>query len=926
MACHMGGWRLGSVVLASVVLAFLLSAPATAAITVVSGSVDPTWDSSDPWNISGNLTVGLTGNGELLIDAGSRVVDINGYIAAIAGATASVTVKDVNSTWENSGVLSVGELGNGALTISNGGAATSTGGALVGYTSADSVGSVTVTDANSLWTVGNTLRVGGSGSGSLSILAGGRVDANTVIVTSGTSETSQLTVSGSGSLLQAVRYMSIRSGGRMDVNDGARVTSYDGNINGIVHIDGAGSAWISDSGLTMGGDVDLTISNGGHVSGNGCVIQPSDGQTVSVTVTGEDSLWESQSYFVTGCEGNISLLISDGGRVSTHDAAIQAFPGGTAVVTVTGPNSLWTNTGTLTVGDYYYHGPLAVYHPAQSGVVVVSDGGRVETGDMMVWDEGILAGNGTLKATQITNYGTIRPGGSIGTLTIEGDLTMDSNAVLEAEIDNSGHSDELAVTGNVQVTHGTVKVISTEAITQPQQYTIIDANNVTGTFDGVNTAQLDTGAMIGIASLGYEPNAVILDVTPTAFNDPVLAPTRNESRVGSALQQMASGGGNTITAAVAGLSTYADVRHAYDQLSGQTQAPLSTVVASGMERHIAVVSNRLHRAAGPFGTDTGALSGHGKDLPAMTGPQSSFGTSSDFGMGGSTLFAVGSGTPYLSDQPWGVWGKGYGVRGSRSTTDEFPGYIYTNYGTTFGLDYRVTDQFLCGLLGGFSEGGIDPRDSRDSSDISAGYYGLYASFETRQWYLDSIFSYGDLDFQTRRYVDVVHDRLDGDFGGNAISGYLEGGFVLPLEKAWLLQPLAGFQYTQVETDEYTESGGESRLGFDSNRFESYKSSLGAREIGLLYKEADGSQGTVELRGRWLHEFGDRQSSLNAHFVSDPTLGFSVVDAPAGRDSAVLGVGLDIWFGKALRTFFDYDWEGGRDLSVNLVSLGLQYRW
>ncbi len=920
--------RFPSIVVLSTICGLFWSASAFAAITTIN-SVSPAHDSSDPWNIGGTLTVGLTGDGGLTITGGSRVVDTDANVAAIIGSTASVTVSDVNSTWENSGVLSIGEYGDGTLTISNGGTVTAEGGALIGYTSADGWGSVTVTDANSLLQVGGGdygLRIGGSGAGELLISAGARVEAEYVRVTSATTEDSQLTVSGADSLLQVADYLVIGSGGRMDVNDGGQVTDNQGSVSGTVRIDGHGSLWTNSSGLGIYSDTEVTVSGGGKIVSGNSGMQPSSGHASSVTVTGEGSLWEIQGTLGIGVTGNSSLLISDGAEVTSEGATVKAYVDDSAVVTVTGPNSVWVNTGSLTVGGTATRTWLGPF-PATYGTIIVTDGATVETDNMVVWYDSILAGNGTFAASQLTNHGIIRPGNSIGTLMVDGDLTMDSNSVLEAEIDDSGDGDLLSVTGDVEILAGTVKAISTETITATQQYTIVEANAVSGTFDALDISSLDMSGQVTIAELGYEPNAVVLNVVSTTFDGTTIPLTGNQREVGSVLRSMADEGGNAITSAVDDLHSYADLRNAYSQLSGQTRAPLNSVATAGVDRQMAIVSDRLHRAAGTFGSDSGLFGGSGAATLAMGNPALGVETASDFGMASSPLlFALGNGTPYMSDQSWGVWGRGYGVHGRRDTAGDIPGYTHTTYGSIFGLDFQLTDQILVGVLGGLSKGDVDHARSRDSADITTNYYGLYGSYETPQWYVDSIFSYGDLGFETRRYVDIVDERLDGDFDGSAIGAYVEGGFAYHLNPQWLLQPLAGFQFTRVETDGYTESAGAGSLAFGDEKLESYKSALGVREIGLLYKGADGAQATVEFRGRWLHEFGDRNSTVCTRFVSDPDLAFSVTDARAPRDSVQLGVGFDVWFGKALRTFVDYDWEGNKETAVQLVSAGLQYRW
>jgi outer membrane autotransporter protein len=83
---------------------------------------------------------------------------------------------------------------------------------------------------------------------------------------------------------------------------------------------------------------------------------------------------------------------------------------------------------------------------------------------------------------------------------------------------------------------------------------------------------------------------------------------------------------------------------------------------------------------------------------------------------------------------------------------------------------------------------------------------------------------------------------------------------------------------------------------------------------------------VQLRGRWVHEFGDTQADVDAAFASTPAIGFNVRDQEISRDSAVLGAGVSVDMSATARVYVDYDTRLNRDESIQVVSAALQYRW
>ena len=94
----------------------------------------------------------------------------------------------------------------------------------------------------------------------------------------------------------------------------------------------------------------------------------------------------------------------------------------------------------------------------------------------------------------------------------------------------------------------------------------------------------------------------------------------------------------------------------------------------------------------------------------------------------------------------------------------------------------------------------------------------------------------------------------------------------------------------------------------------------------LADQPDGRHLDVQLRGRWVHEFGDAKSSVDAHFASDPGIVFTVSDEDIARNSAVFGAGLSARVSKRTRLFVDYDTSFNADHAVHIVSAGLEYRW
>ncbi len=364
------------------------------------------------------------------------------------------------------------------------------------------------------------------------------------------------------------------------------------------------------------------------------------------------------------------------------------------------------------------------------------------------------------------------------------------------------------------------------------------------------------------------------------------------------------------------------LRAAYDQLSGQTRPSLAPMTVAGSSKFLSMVTSRVQTVqggmvAGAF--DSSPIAAAGPDQVATGSP------AQDAATRGQT-FAVGNGTRTLAEKRWGLWGRGYGLFGDRDSEGGVPGYGYDIYGGSFGVDYQFTEGFLAGIVGGMSEGDVDFDSSRDNTDFDAAHIGLYGSLARGPWFVDSVITFAGLDYETERFVDALGERLNGNFDGSEFAAYVEASRDFDLSPKLRLAPLASLQYTYVNLDSYTETGGVSALTFDEQTYDSVRGSLGARLTRRLVESTGDFQADLQLRGRWAHEFGDDRASVDSSFASDPTVVFTVRDEETSRDSAILGTGLSAQISKKTRAYLDYDARLNSDESVQVLSASLQYRW
>ncbi|NGX30963.1 MAG: Extracellular serine protease [Chlamydiae bacterium] len=212
---------------------------------------------------------------------------------------------------------------------------------------------------------------------------------------------------------------------------------------------GTTTALSSSSAFTVNGilDVDHT-STIGSLGGSGSVdIAPS----ATLTVGGNNS----------------STTFS--GEVSGAGTLIKQ---GNGTLTLSGTNTL---SGPTTIDG----GILAIDGSLSSSPIMLNNGGRLLgdgiLGNLTV-DGGVLNGNGTFSGINVIS-GTVRPGESIGTITIMGNYAQGAGAIYEVEIEGAS-SDKIIATGTATIDGNAVLTVlePTGSFIEGTTYNILTAS------------------------------------------------------------------------------------------------------------------------------------------------------------------------------------------------------------------------------------------------------------------------------------------------------------------------------------------------------------------------------------------------------------------------------------------------------------------
>lgn len=524
------------------------------------GGTDPNGEPS-LLTVSGKHYVGYGGTGGLSISAGATA-NSNGdvWLARHAGAVAHVDLRGYGSQWNIAGDLRSGsslgdvkyiEIEGGARLISK----------AVDLRSGNNTLS-SIVGPGSMWEVSEDfLHGGGIGifdGGVLSIDPGALVEVGGQVVVEGSG--SRWNNSNSIVFRQGSSYTSfhIRDGGYISSN-----TAYFAHCDGNCYyayldmgVSGANSEWDNSGDFYVGlqGEVDFSIVDGGRVTNSDSYVGYGSHTNISMLVTGKDSRWDNHDFLLgNGYNADLSLGIFRGGVVASNSSALAKGQRSDVIVTVEDDNSLWDNAGSLVIGELgtatlnvEYDGRVEV-----GGNIVLGDqadgsgavnliggtlrlnGGTITKGDgtaTLDFLGGRLEGVSLIDigTTVVQEGGTLAPGTSAGTTTMENGYTLNGGSI-EIEIDGTGVAgtnwDLVSVNGVVDLlggnatADGTLDVILGFLPSISDEFLILEndgTDTILGTFaDGTEL----------IASFGSSQVTFAIDYTAGDGNDISLTAT-----------------------------------------------------------------------------------------------------------------------------------------------------------------------------------------------------------------------------------------------------------------------------------------------------------------------------------------------------------------------------------------------------------------
>lgn len=527
---------------------------------------------------------------------------------------------------------------------------------------------------------------------------------------------------------------------------------------------------------------------------------------------------------------------------------------------------------------------------------------------------GLLQGNGTVTAPFVTSVaGTIAPGtvGTVGTLTIDGNLIMSSGTL--TLIDLAAESSDLIVVNGAANIGGQVGLgtgMTGQVNGLGRQFTILTATDgVTGTFAAQNLSPILSQVFT------YQENAVLLEIEAASYTTVISPNDPAQAAYAQLFDQNRSNG------ALAGLyaldfATADTIRNTFNLLAPVNEQAVRSLAAQSVNLLQNFTDTRLREADKDKAGGKIAITGRPLELAKMSlapagQPLGGALMAMQDGAGETelreanlpdnvALFLAAGIVSGDSDSLPGYEAGSQVAGQSLSRTTEFSGWYLSS-----GVEFYPGENTMVGVSGYYSSFEADvPLSQRVDNETYAASLYLRHKFATGP-VIDGQFSMGSMGFDTRRTVQFLGttQSLASSSDDLLVSGALGLSYDLQTGLG-TISPGIEARYASVDLSRVSESGGTLGLSVERERFESKQVRAG------FDFETEARTVQFNATAQYVHEFEDGPQLLAANFTqgTGPDANFVIgqadsdwlelgLSAQIGRGPVQFGLGVESTFGR-----------------------------
>ena len=516
---------------------------------------------------------------------------------------------------------------------------------------------------------------------------------------------------------------------------------------------------------------------------------------------------------------------------------------------------------------------------------IIANNGTINSGGDYFFMSGLLTGTGRVNAPFVTSVlGNFAPGtlGTIGTLTIGGNLVMASGSTLAIDVGPGGTSDRLAVVtttaAGVTPANGTAN-LGGRVIFTPTAGTTIRFNDTFTilTAQGGRTGTFSAPAALSAIltpELSYTANAVTARIVAGSYFSAISSSSSVQRGYAQLLDQNRSSGQFTGLYDVLDLQNAATIQSTLEGLAPRTETLKTAVGIAGTDNMSRVVRDRLADLS-PSSMG-GGVAYIGRPIQTAALAANSFAGASmsdvaqDVGGSGDTMVREGQ----LPDTMSGFIAGGYldgsslqmaGV-GPVGGRDRFDGYYLAG-----GIEAAINDTAAIGFALSYTDIKGRTTFGGQTADGELIQGTLYGKSMLGGFTLDAQVSAGVLKTNTSRTVAIVANNFTLRGKDDALAFSSEVGLGKMFGDTIQFGPRIAMRASHIGFSRTAETGGGPALAIDRDAYQSLQG-----RAGLVLR--GGTSIRPYASATYVHDFLERPASFGANFVGGigPNAAFALV--------------------------------------------------
>ena len=451
------------------------------------------------------------------------------------------------------------------------------------------------------------------------------------------------------------------------------------------------------------------------------------------------------------------------------------------------------------------------------------------------------------------------------------------------------------------------RLVTTFANGTPQfgeQYAMISAPNVNGSFDNIVMTQGMRGRMILVG----DP-IVALEIAPQSYTQVAVNPNQyNVARALDSYIPATHGDELTVSAALDSL-TANQYQAAFNQIMPALYSSFATI-AFNIEN---AQNNQWIQNLGGIRVGGTGFSQQGfKDSPLLNDDKQE--------ASGKKDILIPS-----ADNHWRTFAQGNGVFATVDNNNQLPGYSSESGGITLGADYNWSDNFSTGVYTGYQ--GMQSKQSGGNFICdNSSRFGLFSTYQQGGWFANAVLGGDTHSYQVNRtiqFADISRTASSAPTAGE-LNSMLATGYDVK-KGNFTFGPVSSLQYTYFGLQPFTETGAQSLdLAVGNVNANSLIYTLGTH-IFYTWQMSKDTLLIPQINLSWQHEFLQNPYAINATLPNGAN--FTYMTATAFRDSLYTGIGVTMEIAKKYDASFFYNAAAGNPslMSQNIfVSLGMKF--